>query len=266
MTAFEKLNNSIATSASILCVGLDSSLDKLPVGIDRNLEGLLEFNRRIIDATNKYSAAFKINFAFYEQYGVEGFEVLKKTIQSIDDSKFIIADAKRGDIGNTSTAYAKSCFEYFNCDSVTVNPYMGFDSVSPFIEFKNKFVFLLALTSNKGSADFQYLESNGKPLYKHVIAKSTRWAGNNNIGFVFGATHPDEINDIRKEIPDHVLLIPGIGTQGGDIKGTIQGNGKGPALINVSRDIIYYTHDMNFDEIAGERAKFYKDIFNLHKE
>ena len=182
MTTYEKINDSIKETNSILCIGLDSDVKKLPEGIAHNVEGILQFNQRIIEHTSAYAAAYKINFAFYEQYGTDGFNILKKTIDTIPNNRLIIADAKRGDIGNTSSAYASACFDYFGCDAVTVNPYMGFDSVSPFLEYKDKFVFLLALTSNKGSQDFQYLESNGKPLYHHVIEKSMKWGNVDNLG------------------------------------------------------------------------------------
>lgn len=263
MTAYEKINDSIKQTNSILCIGLDSDIEKLPDGIAKNVEGIFLFNQRIIEKTYAFAAAYKVNFAFYEQYGTEGFNILKKTIDNIPNNRLIIADAKRGDIGNTSSAYAKACFDYFGCDAVTVNPYMGFDSVSPFLEYKDKFVFLLALTSNKGSQDFQYLESDGRPLYRHVIEKSKEWGSVENLGYVVGATHSPELSGIRELIPDHFLLIPGIGTQGGNVPKILIANNNGPAIINVSRDIIYSSDKNNFDDSALLKAKFYKDLFNL---
>jgi len=262
MKSYDKLNNSIEKSGSILCVGLDADIDKLPLGVERNLEGLLSFNREIISACAISASSFKINFAFYEQYGVNGFDVLLKTIEEIPKDKFIIADAKRGDIGNTSKAYAKSAFDFFNADSITVSPYMGSDSIIPFLEYKDKMVFILALTSNPGSADFQRLVSDGEPLYKHVIKKSISFGSTDSIGFVVGATHPEELEDIRQMIPENYLLIPGVGTQGGDIEAIIKANNNCPAIINVSRDVIYSSSGENYAEKASEKAEFYKKRFS----
>jgi len=262
MNSFEKLTKSIDVSGSMLCVGLDSDISKLPNGIEKNLDGLLKFNKKIINSCSTYASAFKVNFAFYEQYGSEGFDVLKETMDNMPNDKFIIADSKRGDIGNTSKAYAKSCFEYFNADSITVNPYMGSDSILPFLEYKNKMVFVLALTSNPGSADYQRLIAEDEPIYKHVIKKCAALSENKNIGFVVGATHPDELSEIREIIPDKFLLIPGVGSQGGDIEAILEANKSGPAVINVSRDIIYSSGDQDFAEKAALKARKYKELFN----
>ncbi len=262
MNSYEKLTKAITESKSMLCVGLDSDITKLPEGIEQNIDGIFDFNIKIIEATSEYAAAFKLNFAFYEQYGAAGFEIIKKTIDAIPSNKFIIADAKRGDIGNTSKAYAKSAFDYFNADALTVSPYMGSDSLKPFLEYEDKMIFVLALTSNPGSADFQRLNYEGKPLYINVIEKTATYGNKYNTAYVVGATHPEELSQIREIIPEHYLLIPGIGTQGGDAKAILKANGGKPAVINVSRDIIYQSGLDIFAEAAASRAKYYQELFN----
>ena len=239
MNSHSKLINSLTQKKSMLCVGLDSDIAKIPACFEKNISGLFEFNKTIIEQTQDVCSAYKINFAFYEQYGSDGFSLIKQTLSIIPRNIFTIADAKRGDIGNTSAAYAKSVFDYFAFDSVTVNPYMGFDSISPFLEDESKFIFLLALTSNKGSYDFQRLVADGKPIYQHIIEKSSKEFSEENIGFVIGATHPAELSELRKIIPNNVILIPGVGAQGGDIQAVKLANGNSSALINVSRAIIY---------------------------
>lgn len=262
MKSYDKLANARKISDSILCVGLDSEIHKLPEIFKKEVSSLLDFNKAIIEATKELVCAYKINFAFYEQYGVEGYEVLKKTFEAIPENIFTIADAKRGDIGNTSKAYAKSCFEYFGADSITVSPYMGQDSVQPFLDYNDKMVFILALTSNKGSLDFQRLVANGRPIFKHVINKSKLWADPQNLGYVIGATHPDVLKQIREILPNNCFLIPGIGTQGGSIEETIAANGEGPAIINVSRAIIYESNKKDFEYRVREKALFYRNAFN----
>lgn len=265
MSAFDRIYNFQKSKNSVLCVGLDTDLNKLPVKYDRNdVISLLEFNKAIIDITNHYACAYKLNFAFYEQYGTHGFEVLKSTIDYIGDSAYIIADAKRGDIGNTSSAYAKSCFDEFGADSITVAPYMGYDSVEPFLRHKDKMTFVLALTSNPGSNDFQRLEVDGKPIYMHVIEKCSNWGDKNHLGFVVGATHPKDLAEIRDIIPEHFLLIPGIGTQGGNVEQLLKSNGKAPCMINVSRDIIYAGFGDDYLNKVQEKAIYYKDEFNKY--
>lgn len=261
MYAYTKLKNSIKLSKSMLCVGLDSDLTKIPKIYPATLDSIAEFNRAIIDATKEYACAYKINFAFYEQYGTDGFRLLENTVKLIPDNKFIIADAKRGDIGNTSKAYATAVFDYFGADAITANPYMGFDSIAPFLEYTNKLTFILALTSNPGSNDFQRLRLNEEPLYIKVIKTTMQYADINNIGFVVGATHPEELAEIRKIATDNFLLIPGIGTQGGNIESTLVANQGGPAVINVSRDIIYASNKEDFAERASDKAKIYRDLF-----
>jgi orotidine-5'-phosphate decarboxylase len=262
MTALNKIKVIQKQNNSILCVGLDSDLSKIPQHFGKDINTLLDFNKKIIDSTKDLVCAYKINFAFYEQYGVEGFRILKDTFDYIPKNIFTIADAKRGDIGNTSGAYAKSVFGYFNADSITVNPYMGHDSVAPFLEFNDKMVFLLAMTSNKGSNDFQKIVADGKPFYQTVIEKSKQWSTKEQLGFVVGATQTEELREIRKIIPGHCLLIPGIGSQGGSIPDTISVNSGGPAIINVSRDIIYASQDKDFTDAVRKRAEYYRDSFN----
>lgn len=260
--AYQKLIGAQASKGTMLCVGLDSDLNKIPPHLGDSLESLLEFNRNVIDATKDLACSYKLNFAFYEQYGAEGFEILKKTFEYIPSDIFTIADAKRGDIGNTSKAYARSCFEYFGADSITVNPYMGFDSVEPFLGFEDKIVFLLALTSNQGSRDFQRLEPGGRPLYQHVLQKSAGWG--DNIGFVIGATHPAELAAAREISTDSIFLIPGIGAQGGSISETLAANGGKPAVINVSRDIIYASSSPDFESRIRDKAKHYKELLKYN--
>jgi orotidine-5'-phosphate decarboxylase len=211
----------ILSKQSFLCVGLDSDLNRIPKYLLDFDDPVFEFNKRIIDATHDLCVAYKPNIAFYEALGAKGWESLRKTLEYIPESHFTIADAKRGDIGNTSRLYAKAFFETLNFDSVTVAPYMGIDSVSPFLEFKNKTVILLALTSNKGSNDFQFAMQNDTetPLYEKVMQTAQGWGNLDNLMFVVGATHPEMFEDIRKIAPDNFLLVPGIGAQGGDLEG-----------------------------------------------
>jgi len=239
MISYNKLINSVNKKNTFLCVGLDSDINKIPNNFVKNINGLFEFNKMIINYTKQFTAAYKINFAFYEQYGGDGYRLINETIKLIPNDIFIIADAKRGDIGNSSVAYSKSVFQQMNFDAITISPYMGIDSISPFVEDKNKMIFVLALTSNPGSNDFQRIIANNKPLYKHIIEKISNNFDLKNVGFVIGATHPNELTDIRNIIPNNVILIPGVGTQGGNINQIIKANNNAPALINVSRDIIY---------------------------
>lgn len=262
MTALEKIKEIQKKNNSILCVGLDSDLGKIPQHLGSDINALLKFNIAVIDATRDFVCAYKMNFAFYEQYGADGFKILKETFEYIGNDNFTIADAKRADIRNTSRAYAKSVFEYFNADSITVNPYMGKDSVMPFLGVPDKMVFLLTLTSNEGSNDFQRIETNGKALYQSVIEKSRNWSSLDKLGYVIGATHPNELKNLRQLIPEHCLLIPGIGSQGGSIEDTISANSGGPAIINVSRDILYASNENNFAEMVRKKAEFYRDSFN----
>lgn len=263
MKSYNKFINIKQKNNSLLAVGLDTDINLLPISIPKTFDGMLEFNRRIIEATKDLVCAYKINFAFYEQFGLDGIEVLKKTFELIPEEIFTIADAKRGDIGNTSKSYAKSVFDYFNADSITVNPYMGNDSVSPFLDYTDKFVFLLAITSNPSSMDFQRLYSDNIPVYQHVINKSSQWADETNLGYVVGATHPEELKTIRNSKPNRVFLIPGVGAQGADSKATIAANNNGLAIINASRAVIYASKEADFDCKARDMAEYFRKEFLL---
>jgi orotidine-5'-phosphate decarboxylase len=263
MKAYKKLLEIQEKRNSKLCIGLDSDINKIPSHFKKDIESIYKFNCEIISATREFAASYKINFAFYEQYGSHGFNVLKKTIEFLGGNEFIIADSKRGDIGNTSAAYAASCFEYFNADAITVAPYMGKDSLSPFLNYKDKLTFVLALTSNPGSEDFQRLVIDGKQLYQHVIEKCNNWSNPYSIGFVAGATHPNDIYEIRKIAQDNFLLIPGVGTQGGDIQKIMDANSNAPCIVNVSRDIIYSGSGLDFANLAAAKANYYRNSLNL---
>ena len=252
--------NQIKVKKSFLCVGLDTDIKKIPQHLLEAEDSVFAFNKAIIDATANYAIAYKPNTAFYEVYGAKGWLSLEKTITYIKENypeMFVIADAKRGDIGNTSANYARAFFETLKSDAITVAPYMGIDSVEPFLNFEGKWVILLALTSNKGSKDFQYLNSEGKELYKNVILKSKEWADSDKMMYVVGATHPEEIGEIRKLVPEHFLLVPGIGAQGGDLQTVAKyGLNKDCGLIvNSSRGIIYASNGEDFAERAAEEAK-----------
>lgn len=247
-----KLVSAIKTKKSFLCVGLDTDLDKIPQFLLKEKNPLLAFNKAIIEATSDLCVAYKPNLAFYEAYGSKGLMALEETMEFIPEDIFTIADAKRGDIGNTASKYAKAYFEQMGFDSVTVAPYMGEDSVTPFLEFKNKWVILLALTSNKGSADFQMIKAdNGEFLHHTVMKKAQQWAQPDQLMFVVGATHPDKIADVRTVAPNNFLLVPGVGAQGGDLH-AIAENGLNKnigLLINSSRGIIYAGgNDINFQD------------------
>jgi orotidine-5'-phosphate decarboxylase len=215
----QELIEQIRLKESFLCVGLDTDLSKIPAHLLETEDPIFEFNKAIIDATKDFAVAYKPNIAFYECYGPKGWESLQKTIDYIPKNIFTIADAKRGDIGNTSTYYAKTFFDYLKCDSVTVAPYMGEDSVTPFLEFENKWVILLALTSNKGALDFQMTQdSKGEELFKKVLRKSSEWGTADNLMFVVGATRAEGIGEVRRLVPNHFFLVPGVGAQGGSLE------------------------------------------------
>ena len=253
----QELINQIKQKKSFLCIGLDTDIQKIPEYLSKFDDPVFEFNKQIIDSTKDLCVAYKLNTAFYESNGINGWKSLMKTIEYIPKNIFSIADAKRGDIGNTSKMYAKTFFETMDFDSITVNPYMGSDSVEPFLDFNNKWVILLALTSNKGSEDFQNFsnQSNIK-LYQQVIEKSMNWSDDSRIMYVVGATKSDSLKEIRKIIPDHFLLIPGVGAQGGSLDDVVKfGMNKDCGLlINSSRSIIYAGHGENFADNAREAA------------
>ncbi|MFZ1750402.1 MAG: orotidine-5'-phosphate decarboxylase [Saprospiraceae bacterium] len=248
----------IFAKKSFLCVGLDPDLQKLPKHLLDFEDPIFEFNKSIIDATKDICVAYKPNVAFYESLGPNGWISLEKTLAYIPNDIFTIADAKRGDIGNTSKMYAKTFFKYFDFDAVTVAPYMGVDSVTPFLEFADKWVILLGLTSNEGSKDFQQIKDiNGTPLYKSVIQKSQEWGNPNNLMYVIGATHPDLFAEIRALAQDYFLLVPGVGAQGGDLDEVVRygQNEEIGLLINSSRDIIYADDDIGFQSKVKDKAK-----------
>ena len=247
----------IKRKQSYLCVGLDTDITKLPDGITKDVAGILQFNKEIIDATKDFAVSYKINTAFYEQLGSEGWRVLEKTRELIPSNILSIADAKRGDIGNTSTMYAKAFFEDLAFDSVTVVPYMGKDSVEPFLEFSDKHTIILALTSNNGAFDFQTLSTSGKPLYHSVLETSRNWKNSNNLMYVVGATKASYFSEIRKIVPNNFLLVPGVGIQGGSLTEVCRFgmNHQVGLLINSSRDILYASSGIDFSFKAAEKAK-----------
>lgn len=246
----------IKKKKSYLCVGLDTDIAKIPPYLLKYKNPILEFNKQIIEATKDICVAYKPNLAFYEMYGAKGWETLDKTMQLIPDSNFKIADAKRGDIGNTSNRYAKAFLEHMNFDAITIAPYMGEDSIMPFLEIKNKWVIVLGLTSNKGSRDFQFLKSNKKPLYQHVIEKCMLYGTPENMMFVIGATHEEIFKEIRQFCPDHFFLVPGVGAQGGDLQKLSQfGLNKDVGLlVNATRSVIYAGNGKDFAEKARAEA------------
>ena len=253
----EELIHQIKRKKSFLCVGLDPVLEKIPAHLLENEDPIFAFNKAIIDATKEYAVAYKPNIAFYECHGPKGWESLRKTLAYIPEDIFTIADAKRGDIGNTSTYYAKTFFTYLGCDSVTVAPYMGRDSVTPFLEFTHKWVILLALTSNEGALDFQFIkDGTGNELFKNVLEKSAHWGTPENLMYVVGATRTEDIAKVRNVVPDHFFLVPGVGAQGGSLEEVCHHgwNKDCGLLVNSSRGIIYASSDRDFSEKAAEEA------------
>lgn len=253
-----ELFEQIQKKSSYLCVGLDTDVKKIPEHLLDNEDPIFEFNKQIIDATADFAVAYKPNIAFYEAHGIEGWKSLQKTMDYIPNDIFTVADAKRGDIGNTSKMYARAFFEQMNCDSITVAPYMGQDSVKPFLEFDNKWVILLALTSNAGGKDFQNLElTKGGELYEEVLRKSQEWGSVDELMYVVGATRAEALQNIRAIVPDHFLLVPGVGAQGGSLAEVSQYgmNDHCGLLVNSSRGIIYADNTEDFAKVAGEKAR-----------
>ncbi|MEJ6749492.1 MAG: orotidine-5'-phosphate decarboxylase [Flavobacteriales bacterium] len=254
----EDLVHQIKSKRSFLCIGLDTDIKKIPTHLLELEDPIFEFNKQIIDATKDLCVAYKPNIAFYESLGVSGWVSLQKTLDYIPKNIFTIADAKRGDIGNTSNMYARAFFEKMNFDSVTVAPYMGSDSVTPFLEFKDKWAIVLALTSNKGGLDFQKIENkNGKQLFEQVLETSQNWGTDKNMMYVVGATRAEELSEIRAIIPYHFLLVPGVGAQGGSLEEVAKYgmNADCGLLVNSSRGIIYASSDIDFAEKAREEAE-----------
>jgi orotidine-5'-phosphate decarboxylase len=256
---YSQLTGLILKKRSFLCIGLDSEADKIPLFLHKTKDPVFEFNKRIIDATVRYAVAYKPNIAFYECNGSSGWRSLEATLNYIRANYpeiFVIADAKRGDIGNTSKMYARAFFETMNFDAVTVAPYMGEDSVTPFLTYSGKWVILLALTSNKGADDFQYHKEDGIRLFERVLSQSRKWGSVNNLMYVVGATRAEMLKEIRKIVPDHFLLVPGVGAQGGSLSEVVKyGMNSGCGLlVNSSRGIIFADPSENFDKAAAEKA------------
>ena len=263
----KELYGNILRKRSFLCVGLDSDPSLFPAHLKSYENPIFEFNKAIIDATSQFAVAYKPNLAFYEAEGAKGWEQLEKTVEYIrkkDSSAFIIADAKRGDIGNTAGRYANAFFERMDFDAVTLAPYMGRDSVDPFLKFENKWAVILALTSNPSATDFETMNvvsddinAANTPLYRKVIETAMEWGTNDNIMFVAGATRPEKLGEIRKYCPNHFLLVPGVGTQGGTIADVAKYgmNSQCGLLVNISRNIIFAGKGKDFDAVAAEKAK-----------
>lgn len=263
----EQLFENIKRKRSFLCVGLDTDVKKIPAHLLNEEDPIFSFNKAIIDATAPYCIAYKPNLAFYESLGVKGWIAFEKTVEYLNKNypdQFIIADAKRGDIGNTSAMYARSFFEEMNVDAVTVAPYMGEDSVTPFLGYDNKWVILLALTSNKGSHDFQFLNTTnaegnetGEPLYKQVLRKSQTWANEDQLMYVVGATQGKAFEEIRKIVPKHFLLVPGVGAQGGSLEEVCKYGITSTCglIVNSSRAIIYADNTERYAEVAAKNAQ-----------
>lgn len=256
----------IKKKRSYLCVGLDTDISKIPGHLKGKPNAVFEFNRQIIDATKDLCVSYKINTAFYEAMGAKGWEAMEQTVNYIPSTHFKIADAKRGDIGNTSSQYAKAFFETLNFDAITIAPYMGEDSIRPFLEYENKWSIVLGLTSNKGAFDFEMLKvvdensNNSKFLYENVIETICKWGNTDNLMFVTGATQASELTNIRKIIPEHFLLVPGVGFQGGNLNEVSQAgmNKDCGILVNISRAIIYAGQNENFATEAREIALQYQ--------
>lgn len=260
MMNHSELFENIVRKRSFLCVGLDSEIEKIPSFLLKEKDPIFEFNKRIIDATHEYAVAYKPNVAFYECSGYKGWASLEATAKYIKENYpdlFLIADAKRGDIGNTSKMYAKAFLENMPFDAITVAPYMGEDSVTPFLSYNNKWVVLLALTSNKGADDFQYHDEDGIKLFERVLSVSQKWSTFNNMMYVVGATRAEMLKNIRKLVPDHFLLVPGVGAQGGSLEDVVRYgmNSKCGLIVNSSRGIIFADNTEKFDKVAGEKAK-----------
>lgn len=254
-----QLFDSIIQKRSFLCVGLDSEIDRIPSFLKREKDPVYEFNKRIIKATHQYTVAYKPNVAFYESLGAEGWMTLDSTVRYIKERYpdiFVIADAKRGDIGNSARMYAQALLKNMPFDAVTVAPYMGEDSVTPFLDYQDKWAVLLALTSNRGADDFQYHNDEGIKLFERVLSVSKKWGTTDNLMYVVGATRAEMLSEIRKIVPDHFLLIPGIGAQGGSLAEVARYglNDTCGLLVNSSRGIIFADNTEKFDKVAGEKA------------
>ncbi len=256
----KQLVEQIKSKKSYLCVGLDTDISKVPAHLLSDEDPIFEFNRQIIDATKAHCVSYKINTAFYESQGIKGWQAMQKTVDYIPDTHFTIADAKRGDIGNTSAQYARAFFEGFNFDAITVAPYMGEDSLRPFLEYENKWTIVLGLTSNPGAKDFELQQMGAERLYEKVLRTVAKWGSTENLMFVTGATQANEFTSIRAIVPDHFLLVPGIGAQGGSLKEISEKamNKDCGILMNVSRAVIFAGQNENFAAEAKRTAQQYQ--------
>ncbi|MGH7452804.1 MAG: orotidine-5'-phosphate decarboxylase [bacterium] len=257
-TFIQRFQQTLRERQSLLCVGLDPDLQKLPAGLPRSAEGIISFCKEIIAATREFAAAFKINFAFFETLGKVGWEALETVALALPDDLIKIADAKRGDIGNTAKMYAEAIFRRLPFDAMTANPYLGEDAAQPFLEDATKGVFFLCRTSNPGSSDIQNFPDRTRPFYLHIAAQVREWNKNGNAGLVVGATHPRELQEVRKTSPDLPFLIPGVGAQGGDLEAAIRFGATASgdlALINASRSILYADSGNKFGEAAAREAE-----------
>lgn len=263
----ENLNNLIRQKNSLVCVGLDTDMEKIPNILHAEIDPLFQFNKAIIDATADYAVAYKLNIAFYESLGIPGWDLLERTLSVIPENVLLIADAKRADIENTSRKYAETYFRTYNFDAITVLPYMGKDSLIPFMEYEHKGVFVVTLSSNSGSTDFQFLKVDGEPLYLRVAQKVLSWNFlYGNCGLVVGGTHTNELGEIRAQAPGLPFLIPGIGAQGGNLEMVVKHatDEQGlSALINSSRTVIYASSEEDFAEAARQRLKQLRDQINI---
>ncbi len=260
--SFSKLSASIEKRGAHLCIGLDPSVEKIPEFLFEYEDAVLEFNTKIIEATQDLACAYKLNTAFYEALGEKGWATFAETVARIPDDIYVIADCKRSDIGNSARHYAQTFFDYFEVDALTVNPYMGFDSLEPFMNYAQKGVYSLVATSNPGAYDFQFQDIGGKKLYELVLEKLCEWNKDKNIGAVVGATKSDVLMKIRSSFPELSLLIPGIGAQGGSIEtvASILKTAGAPVIVNVSRDIIFAGYDESFPDKVRDKASYYNAI------
>ena len=268
MTFLEKLKGAVSAQSSILCVGLDPEVSRLPSHLPQTSEGVLRFNREIIEATADLVCAFKPNLAFYEALGPPGLVALRETVDAIPGNIPIIGDAKRGDIGNTAKAYARAMFEWYRFDAVTVSPYLGGEAIEPFLDYPDRAVFVICRTSNPGAEDFQGLSvlDNGavRPLYEIVARRARTWNNRGNVGLVVGATAPAELERIRDIAPDLPFLIPGVGAQGGDIASAARAHREAaPAVVSVSRAVLYASPGLDFASAARAVAQSYRDRLHV---
>ncbi len=265
MSAASKLKEIQDQKKSMICIGLDLDRKRIPPDYASSIKGMYDFAVSIIEATSDIVAAYKPNLAFFEELGADGFSLLRKIIEKVPDDTVVIADAKRGDIGNTAAHYASAIFEYLKADWVTLNPYMGYDSIRPFLDYDNKGAFILCLTSNPGSRDFQLLHVLNKPVYMYVAEKVAYWNKEGNFGLVVGATHPEQLQEIREAAGDVPILIPGVGAQGGNLEKAAQigtADFKKTALINVSRSVLYASQGEDFAGAARNEVEKLNFIIN----